>query len=586
MSFVITLQNLIATKSVYQLAKHIAADAELKLWLDDQTNQYNPKNIMESAYIALHGAPPLCACGYKKKFNTFVLGYRQCCVLGNKCAVTNQARQEKQQKTVMEKYGVSSTTLLATVEEKRKKTMLDRYGVEYGAQSVQARQKLSQARANLSADDKAAIKEKTKKTMQARYGVDHHMQLAEKKQQVQHTNLQRYGVKLPLQSAEIRKKQQETIKNQTAEQRTAVKHKQRSTFLEKYGVDAASRISVLPSSLEILQDPARFIAFVTGKTRDQAIDELSISTHTLYLYAKKYQAQQYFSKPLISKFEQEILDFVNSLVAVAVTSDRTILAGQEIDIYIPELKIGIECSGLYWHSEQSAGKDKHYHNNKFQSCLTQGITLITIFEDEWVNKKQQVKNRLANYLTKQLAVYARSCTVQVISVEQANSFVDQQHTQGSCAASINLGLYYKDTLVSVMTFGYPRFSKKYQFELVRFCSEKRVTGAASKLFSYFVKQYNPVSVVSYSDNCWGTGGVYSKLGFTKIGEKVGYWYTDYKKRYNRMQFQKHKIAGLVENADNKTEWDIARELGYDRIWDCGQVTWMYLQDINNLLEVQ
>ncbi len=35
---------------------------------------------------------------------------------------------------------------------------------------------------------------------------------------------------------------------------------------------------------------------------------------------------------------------------------------QEIDIYLPDLKIGFEFNGLYWHS--SKYKDKYFHIDK------------------------------------------------------------------------------------------------------------------------------------------------------------------------------------------------------------------------------
>ena len=55
-----------------------------------------------------------------------------------------------------------------------------------------------------------------------------------------------------------------------------------------------------------------------------------------------------------------------------------------------------------------------------------------------------------------------------------------------------------------MTFGKTRFSKKYEWELLRFCSKLNyhVVGAAGKLLSYFEKTYQPKSLVSYADRRW------------------------------------------------------------------------------------
>lgn len=70
---------------------------------------------------------------------------------------------------------------------------------------------------------------------------------------------------------------------------------------------------------------------------------------------------------------------------------------QEIDIFIPELNIGIEFNGVYWHSIEG-GKDKYYHVNKRLSAEYLGIKLLTVWEDEWKYKTEDVKNYLKDLL--------------------------------------------------------------------------------------------------------------------------------------------------------------------------------------------
>ena len=55
---------------------------------------------------------------------------------------------------------------------------------------------------------------------------------------------------------------------------------------------------------------------------------------------------------------------------------------REIDIYLPELRIGIEFNGLYWHDEADA-RIKARHDAKRAAALDAGITLLVVWEDAW-----------------------------------------------------------------------------------------------------------------------------------------------------------------------------------------------------------
>jgi len=81
---------------------------------------------------------------------------------------------------------------------------------------------------------------------------------------------------------------------------------------------------------------------------------------------------------------------------------------------LPELNIGIEYNGLYWHSEQN--KEKEYHYNKWKLCNDKGIQLITIWEDDWNYKKDIVKSIIKNKLKlNNIKIYARKCKIKEVN---------------------------------------------------------------------------------------------------------------------------------------------------------------------------
>jgi hypothetical protein len=246
-----------------------------------------------------------------------------------------------------------------------------------------------------------------------------------------------------------------------------------------------------------------------------------------------------------------------------------------LDIYIPYHNIAFEFDGLYWHNELY--KDANYHLNKTELCEEKGIKLIHIFEDEWTYKQDIVKSRVKNLLgLSNDKIFARKCVIKEVKTENKTKFLDENHIQGSVGSSVNLGLYYKDELVSIMTFGSLRKNMGRNFidghyELLRFCNklDSNVIGGASKLFKHFINNYNPIEVISYADRRWSQGGLYDNLGFEFIKNSVpNYFYVVKGKRMNRYNFRKDILVKEGYDAD-KSEREIMSGRKIYRIYDCG-----------------
>lgn len=272
----------------------------------------------------------------------------------------------------------------------------------------------------------------------------------------------------------------------------------------------------------------------------------------------------------ISTPEKEVRDFIQSLGFT--TRKGKLSDGKEVDIVVEGTNIGIEFNGDYWHSEV-AGKDSKYHLNK--TNLFDG-KLIHIFHFMWNDKKDLLKSMLKHSLgVTDRKIYARKTVVKKITAKEARPFLDRNHIQGFLAANKYLGLYYKDELVSIMTFNKSRFSKKYEYELGRYAVaiDTSVVGGASKLFKYFVNNFNPKSIVSYCHRFYSDGNLYKSLGMDLAGTtRPGYWYLhpDRVMVSTRQKFQKHKLKDKLPIFDpNKTEAENMLENGFTRIYDCG-----------------
>lgn len=272
-----------------------------------------------------------------------------------------------------------------------------------------------------------------------------------------------------------------------------------------------------------------------------------------------------------SSVENSIVDFIRSNYEGEVI--QSYRDGLEIDIYLPELKIGFEFNGLYWHS--SKFKDKNYHLNKTKFFKERGIQLLHIWEDEWYLKSEILKSIILNKLGKSEKVYARKTEVRLIDdIKIVKDFLNKNHIQGyNNNIKVSLGLYRNDKLLSLMCFNDLEGRKRMYngFNITRFCNVLNTTviGGSSKLLSYFIKNFNTKYIISYADRSMSNGNLYKKMGFEEISSS----YPDYKyvvngKRLHKSNFKKEKLGIKGESI---TEKEYMLDQGIYQIYDCGKI---------------
>lgn len=255
------------------------------------------------------------------------------------------------------------------------------------------------------------------------------------------------------------------------------------------------------------------------------------------------------------------------------SNNRTILGGKELDIYDPASRVAVEYCGLYWHSS-AITDDPRKHLDKQLACESLGIRLITVFEDEFIDRPDVVVSRIAASMGHpNTRVFARKCEIKELTPKVANEFLNQYHLQGSGRSNTRFGLFYANELISVMTFSESNISRGItDWEINRYCTKVGITvvGGASKLFQKFRNTIKPSKVISYSDNRWGDGSVYGNLGFTKDSfGQPNYCYVDGQIRIHRYTLRKNEA-----DDQSKTEWENRVDQGYLRVWDCGHTKWI------------
>ena len=289
----------------------------------------------------------------------------------------------------------------------------------------------------------------------------------------------------------------------------------------------------------------------------------------------------------ISDFQNKISVFISSIYDGEIINNKKI-GKYEIDIFLPELNIGFECNGIWWHSELY--REKEYHINKINYFKEKNIKIINIWEDWWKNKKDIVMSIISNKLNKtKTKIYARKTQIREITDEKIiRSFLNENHIQGYIQSNIKIGLFYKNEIVSLMIFGKRRIAlgkKKTSdddFELLRFCNklDSIIIGGASKLFNHFTKNYNFSKITTYADLSISEGNLYKKLNMTYLSlttPNYSYFHKDNGIRQNRFNFRKDIL--VKQGFDKtKTEHEIMKERKYYRIYDCGNLKFEYTKN--------
>ena len=517
---------------------------------------------------------------------------------GAECSFKSEELKEKSKQTCMKKYGTEYANQAESIRKKIVQTNNERYGASCVLASKKVCEEIKKINMKKYGTEYAlqnsGIRSKIRRTMVNRYGVEFPGQSNEIREKIEQTNFRKYGVKSTLKVKKIRDMIKQTnIEKYGSENPLGskiIRDKVKKTNLERYGVENAIQKNITNfdkwndvefNKKSFLDDENYLLIF-------KMMDFFNVSYGTCYIHMKDLEID-YSLQRGTSHYEQEIFEFLQSLnIKNIVRNDRELICPKELDFYLPDYKLAIEFDGIFWHSEQQ-GKTKRYHLEKTDACEEKGVQLIHILETEWVNKKEIIKSILKSKLhkLKQLC-YARQCKIKEITIKESGPFLNKNHRQGAGLSSIKLGAYFKDELVAVMTFSKPSIAKGRKdcgsvtnFEISRFAPKMdyHIPGVASKLFSFFKKNYSWEKVLTFADRRYSSKALYDKIGFKLIGvTEPCYWYFkqgDITLKH-RFKYRKSELKRLLKTFDPKlTEYQNMVRNNFDRVWDVGNLKFEY-----------
>ncbi len=496
----------------------------------------------------------------KTKFNNnWLNGYKKYC--SAKCAANSETTKQKRTKTCLEIYGFDNVSKNENIKKKTEETNIKKYGYKSTFQNEN-------------------VRNKWKKTIYDKYGVEHISKVDNIIKIKEENNIKKFGYKSTLEIPHLRDKVKKDNNLKYGvdyiQQTENYKIKKKETFLKIFGVENPMYDSSVKNKLKKtknIKTEAKYLNLLKEKN-DYSFIKYENSTLT-FKHEKCNTIQEINIKLLYDRTyihnsciclkcnpindsksykEKEILEWLKTINVHFIDGDRNILNGKELDIYIPEYNLAIEFNGLYWHSEKY--KDKNYHLNKTILCREKNIHLIHVWEDEWKYKKEIIKSIILNKLDKsEKIIYARKCTItQINDNKVVEEFLKNNDINGYIKGDIYLGLYYKNELINITSFK-KKINKN--IEIVSICNKLnyKIIDNFSKIFKYFIKNYEYNIITSSTDISKFEGNVFKNTGFIlKESTNPNSWYIDYDIR------TKIKTNNI-------------------RIYGCGYHKWIYKKNI-------
>ena len=395
--------------------------------------------------------------------------------------------------------------------------------------------------------------EQSTKTNLEKYGVENQFQRKDLFPQIVQTKVERYGT-----YNNTAKNHATRITNSGSLEASYAKQKETyiQTCLERYGVDNTAKLA------EVRQQIAESL-------RDTFIERYGVENYWAIPDAKLSNG---------SKNSKANLNFCRLLEKAGILFEQEFsLNGKRFDFKINDTLIEINPTATHnstWGIYSKEGLEKNYHKNKTNIAATSNLRCIHVFD--WDDPKKVI-----SMLTTKTVVFGRNCDIKEVPANEAAEFLNKYHIQSYAKDSVRIGLYYKEVLVSLMTFGNPRYNKSYQYELIRYCNTTfNIIGGAEKLLKFFVEHYQPKSIISYCDLSKFSGHVYEKLGFKKIRTSgaARHWYNLKTKQHitdNLLRQRGFDQLFKTDYGKGISNEVLMLEAGFVEVYDCGQATYVW-----------
>lgn len=268
----------------------------------------------------------------------------------------------------------------------------------------------------------------------------------------------------------------------------------------------------------------------------------------------------------VSKPEIEISKWLKKIIKTnIIISDRTLLKGYELDIFLNELNLAFEFNGLFWHSEYFITKDYHYKKKKM--CENMGVRLVHIYEDDWLFKKDVVKSNIKRILG--LNKLVKITETKEINPKIKKDFIIKNSLNENFYSNLTLGFYSGKNLIGVALINYGKCGELIISNLIIKKGYNVGVNYVDNMVSKIKNKFKNKKIIIKLDDNWDCySGKCSKIKI--INPTYSYIYK--KKRFPKTFFNKKKNSSFLKNKKkNETISEFLYKNKIYKIYDSGSI---------------
>lgn len=155
-----------------------------------------------------------------------------------------------------------------------------------------------------------------------------------------------------------------------------------------------------------------------------------------------------------------IKKYLEELNVNYVLHDRKTIKPKEIDIYLPDYHIGIECNGIHWHSKEyndnKPGRKvqnfERAHVDKRLDCELNGIRLIYFWEDRFLTNLDAIKGHIKQLVKPEIIKLFNNFELKFVDKNFATEFSKTNNIFEMLDTDNYLGLFVENDMLALYSF--------------------------------------------------------------------------------------------------------------------------------------